>query len=101
MQTNSRVKILPGLLLLLCGWALLSCAVLPTQEMSDARQAVQAAKQVRAERLAPELMQAAEQQLQAAEEALQEGHYPQAREAANRARSIALRAYEKARENTN
>jgi hypothetical protein len=101
MQTNNRVKILPGLLLLLCGWALLSCVSLPTQEMSDARQAVQAARQVMAVELAPELMQAAERQLQIAEEALQGGYYPQARDAANRARSIALRAYEKARENTN
>jgi hypothetical protein len=102
MQTNNRVKTLQCLFVLLCSWALASCTSLPpTQEMSDARQAVQAARQAGAADLVPELMQAAEQRLQAAEEALQARHYYQAREAANHAHSTAIRAYEKARENTN
>jgi len=101
MQTNSSVKILPLLLLFLTGGALLSCTSLPTQEMSDARQALQAARQARAENLAPGLLQAAERELQLAEEALQAGDYPQARNAANEARNLARQAFEKTRETTN
>jgi hypothetical protein len=101
MQTKCNAKLLPALLLLLSSWILASCAGLPTQEMSDARQALQAARQARAVNLAPGLLLAAEQELQTAEEALQAGNYPQAREAANHARTLAVRAFEKARENTN
>lgn len=80
-----------GLILLLA-----SCAVAPVQEMSDARQAVEAALQVGAGSLAPAEMKSAEALLQQAEKSLAQRQYRQAREQAGAARDQALIAQKKA-----
>ncbi len=72
-----------------------ACAGVPVQEMSDARQAVEAARQANAQTYAPEELQAAENLLQRAEEALTEGYYQQAREDAEAARERAVSAQAK------
>ncbi len=72
-----------------------ACAGVPVQEMSDARQAVEAARQADARIYAPEELQAAENLLQRAEEALTEGYYRQAREDAEAAREQAVSAQSK------
>ena len=72
-----------------------ACAGVPVQEMSDARQAVEAARQADARTYAPEELQAAENLLQRAEEALTEGYYRQAREDAEAAREQAVSAQSK------
>ncbi len=74
----------------------LGCANVPTQEMSDARQALKAAKNVRAEQYALFVLQEAEQALTQAEENLQAGLFNQAREEAILAKEGALRAYDMA-----
>jgi len=76
--------------------AVLGCANVPTQEMSDARQALKAAKNVRAEQYAFFVLQQSEQALTQAEENLQAGLFHQAREEAVLAKEEALRAYEMA-----
>ena len=68
----------------------------PVQEMSNARQTLQAAHQVRAKQFAPELFGKAESLLKAAESELSEGEYAQARAYAVAARQEAIRARQKA-----
>ncbi|VAX03059.1 hypothetical protein MNBD_GAMMA20-1686 [hydrothermal vent metagenome] len=80
---------------LLFAGLLSACAGVPVQEMSDARQAVEAAHQADARIYAPEELQAAENLLQRAEEALTEGYYRQAREDAEAAREQAVSAQSK------
>lgn len=80
-----------ALILLLAG-----CAGAPVQEMSDARQAVEAALQVGAGSRAPAEMKAAEALLQQAEKSLAERQFRQAREQAQKARDQALIAQKKA-----
>jgi len=72
--------------------ALTACSSAPVQEMSDARQAITAAKKVGAEKHSPSVYSKARQQLLAAENALRNGHYPQARKNALRAKKQAVRA---------
>ena len=79
------------LLLLLTG-----CAVAPVQEMSDARQAIEAALEVGAGSLASAEMKRAEELLQQAEQALAEHNYRLAREQAEAAREQAVMAQKKA-----
>jgi Tfp pilus assembly protein PilX len=88
----SYSKILFSLLFLL----LVGCAGVPVQEMSDARQAVEAAKRAGAENNASQELSAAEALLQKAEEALSEGDYAEARKAAEAARDKAVSAQDKA-----
>ena len=68
----------------------------PVQEMSNARQSLQAAHEVKAESYAPDLFGKAKNLLQAAEEQLAEGEYEQARINALAARQEAIRARQKA-----
>lgn len=71
---------------------LLACAGAPVQEMSDARQAVAAAEQSLAGKpVTPDLAKA-RQYLQAAQTALDAGDFGTAREDAQLARQLALRA---------
>lgn len=78
--------------------ALAACAAgPPIQEMSDARQAIAAAREAGAAELAPEPLKAAEDQLIAAEADLQKGIYWRAREAADRAKDQAVSALLKSR----
>lgn len=72
---------------------LVSCAVAPpVQEMSDARQAISAAREANATRLAPDIMRQAEESLDEAARGMEQGHYLDAREAAMAARRHAIRA---------
>lgn len=82
--------------LLLAFMSLAACAMAPTQEMSDARQAVQAAQEAGAELHAPVLLQSAEQQLEQAGNGLHERDYRAARRGALAARNHAMDAQEMA-----
>ncbi|MEJ2141694.1 MAG: DUF4398 domain-containing protein [Gammaproteobacteria bacterium] len=74
-----------------------SCATsVPVQEMSNARQTLRAAHQVKAKQFAPELFDKAENLLKAAESELSDGKYAQARAYAVAARQEAIRARQKA-----
>ena len=74
-----------------------ACATkVPVQEMSNARQTLRAAHQVKAQHYAPELFDKAESLLKAAENELSEGEYAQARAYAVAAKQEAIRARQKA-----
>lgn len=70
----------------------MGCTTIPTQEMSDARQAIQAAREANASQLAPEIMEGAEKRLDKAKQALDAGAYDQARDEALAARREAIKA---------
>jgi len=72
--------------------ALVSCASAPVQEMSDARQAIQAAKESNPEGSAQEYLVKAESLLKEAEAALESGEYKKARYTATEARNEAIKA---------
>ena len=74
---------------------LAGCAVspqYPAQEMSDARQAIYAAKEASADKPTPEALNEAEQLLQQATKNLEDGHYDEARELALNAKQAAMQA---------
>jgi hypothetical protein len=71
---------------------LMACAGAPVQEMSDARQAVAAAEQTLAGKPATPDLARARAYLQAAQTALDAGDFGTAREDAQFARQLALRA---------
>ncbi len=71
---------------------LTACASAPVQEMSDARQAIQAAKAAGADVGADQNLSKAETFLQHAQQALEEGSYKSARNSAMAAREEALQA---------
>ncbi len=74
-----------------------ACATtLPVQEMSDARQALDAARKAGAGLHASKVLQSAETLLENAEHALQKGNYKQARKDAKAAQSQAVVAKDKA-----
>lgn len=76
---------------------LASCAVAPpVQEMSDARQAINAAREANASQFAPASLRKAEESLDEAARGLEQGHYLDAREAAKAARAFAIRARDEA-----
>jgi len=76
---------------------LLACSVNPpVQEMSNARQTIQSAYEVRADRLAPAALKEAERLLQKAAAALDAGDYPGAREYAIAAQQQATKARQQA-----
>lgn len=87
---------------LLFGWcltmlALTGCAVsAPVQEMSNARQTIQAARDVGAAEHAPELLSIAEKLLDKAARKLEQGDYQIARDFALEAQEQAMRARQKA-----
>jgi hypothetical protein len=68
----------------------------PVQQMSDARQALQAAESVGARTTAPDYYAMAKGHIEKAELALQQGQYSQAREQAEQAKKYALKAHAKA-----
>ena len=71
---------------------LFSCASAPVQEMSDARQAIQAAKEAGAQPSSQPNLHEAESLLKEAELALENGDYKKARVKATQARKQALQA---------
>ena len=86
-----------------CFWAMLilvmsglSCAGLPVQEMSDARQAIASAKEVSAAQLASDEFEKAQKLMHLAEEDLDIGNYQQAQKNAVAAKKNALLARDKA-----
>jgi len=74
----------------------LSCAGLPVQEMSDARQAIASAKEVSAAQLASDEFDKAQKLMHLAEEDLDIGNYQQAHKNAVAAKENALLARDKA-----
>jgi len=74
----------------------LSCAGLPVQEMSDARQAIASAKEVSAPQLASDEFEKARKLMHLAEEDLDIGNYQQAQKNAVAAKKNALLARDKA-----
>lgn len=88
-KIDSRICLL-GLTLLVS-----ACAGAPVQEMSNARQAVDAARKAGAEMHATKELKSAEALLQSAEQALQNGDYKQARRDAKAAQSKAVTAQDK------
>ena len=74
-----------------------ACAVSPpVQEMSNARQTIQAAIDAGAEQAAPELLRRARNALQLASEELDSGEYEDARDHANEAKQYAIKARKEA-----
>jgi hypothetical protein len=88
-----RVRICGSLLLgVLCGATAACVTSPPVQEMSDARQAISAAEQADAARLAPESLGAARRFLEEAEQQLSQEAYGPARANAVRAKNRAVQA---------
>jgi hypothetical protein len=91
-------------LTLFFGWCmtmltLTGCAVsAPVQEMSNARQTIQAAREAGAEQHAPELLSIAEKLLNKAANKLEQGDYPIARDFALEAQEQAMQARQKSME---
>lgn len=70
-----------------------ACAVLPpAQEMSDARQALEAARQVEAATYAPQQLRSAEDSMELATSKLNQNDYEEARMAARVAKALAIKA---------
>lgn len=90
ITTSLRLLVITLMLLLA------ACAVAPVQEMSNARQAIEAARQAGAATHAPLELAAAERSLQQAEAALKTGDYRNARQHADAARTQAVAAQKKA-----
>ena len=89
---GSSVRI--ALVLLLCsiGVSLISCANAPVQEMSNARQAIRAARDAGADKAAPQKLNEAEVLLNRAEDSLERRAYREARRNAIAARDKAAEA---------
>jgi len=85
---NTAKHLFTGLLILL----MTACAAAPVQEMSDARQALQAAREVGAERMAGTLYHEALQLMTNAERELDAGDFYRARDLALTARQKAMDA---------
>lgn len=84
------------LILLLC--LHVACTSAPIQEMSDARQSIQAARAVAPGNISQQNLQTAEDLLKKAEIALGEGDFSVAKKKARQARAIAMRAQQVAQD---
>jgi len=83
--------------LLALALVLASCASVPYQEMSDARQAIDSARPVVSDEVGPrELVERAQALLNEAEAHLRAHEYDAARATAERAKALAIEAREKA-----
>lgn len=91
IRTLPLRNLLLGIFLLLT-----ACASAPVQEMSDARQAIQAAHAAGAEQIARDTLLSARSLLEQAERELELGHYREARRNALNARAQAMLARERA-----
>ncbi len=85
-------KLIPRISTLFLFLVLTACASAPVQEMSDARQAIRAARQAGADQHAPYELATAQQLLDAAETELERRAYDDARRLAEDAREAAIRA---------
>ena len=88
--TNRKIAIVLTYLTVLV--ALISCVSAPVQEMSDARQAIQAAKESNPAGNSQENLIKAESLLKEAEAALESGEYKKAKLTATEARNEAIKA---------
>jgi len=79
-------------ILVVAGLALAACAGAPVQEMSNARQAIRAARDAGAEQTAPQKLNEAEALLNRAEDSLERRAYREARRNAIAARDKAAEA---------
>jgi hypothetical protein len=68
----------------------------PVQEMSDARQAIKAAREANAGQYAPQKLQSAEDSIELATRTLEQGEYEAARMAASVAKALAIKARDEA-----
>lgn len=91
MSSPGLAKVLTGLVVILLGVAA-GCATAPIQEMSDARQALQVAREAGAPIHAPASLGRAETMLARAELALRAGEFDEARRSAISARDEAVKA---------
>lgn len=83
-----------AMLVMVCVLALGGCATMPpTQEMSDARQSVQAAADIGADELAPQNLAAAREYLERAERELEMRFFSRARQEAMIAKNEATKAH--------
>ncbi len=92
MAYFSLPAMLRGLLLTLLCVAAAGCAGAPAQEMSNARQAIKAARDAGAEQAAPQTLNEAQSLLEQAEASLQKGDYKSARRSAVAAKGRAAEA---------
>ena len=83
---------LRGLLLMVLCIGASGCAGVPAQEMSNARQAIKAARDAGAEQVAPQKLSEAQSLLEQAESSLQNGDYRNARRSAVAAKGRATEA---------
>lgn len=88
----TKYTLLKGMGLIMAVGMMAGCATAPTQEMSDARQAVQAARAVGAAQHTPVAMESAEKDLTQAETKLRKRDYDSARDDALAAKQQAVRA---------
>ena len=92
-QRNTyRLSLLTGMACLFA----VACTSAPVQEMSDARQAVAAARDAGAAKDSPTQFKAAEQYLQQAQDLLQHYRYREARKSAKLAKAQAVQARQEA-----
>ncbi|MFZ8986220.1 MAG: DUF4398 domain-containing protein [Steroidobacteraceae bacterium] len=95
---NKSPMLRSGLIAGLLGCLLMACAPVPVQEMSDARQAIQAAEAAGARERAPEELGRAQSAMAEALQMLQRSMYREAQTAAVEAREQAIMALETARQ---
>lgn len=91
-RRGARVALLALMLAAPLASMLSGCAAVPSQEMSDARRAVDAARDAQAPQHAPAAMERAAGALERASEALRAGDYDRARALATTARDEAIAA---------
>ena len=96
-MTSFSSSLLRALSLVLLSMGLAACAGAPVQEMSNARQAIQAARDAGADKAAPETLSEAEALLDRAQDSLQRRSYRDARRDAIAARGKAVEALDAVR----
>ena len=74
-----------------------ACSIVPpVQEMSDARQALEAAREAQADKYAEQKLRSAEDSMELATKTLNQGEYEAARMAASVAKALAIKARDEA-----
>ena len=97
MRINPKIRMATWLWAALFLALLGGCAVAPPiQEMSDARQAIEAAREANAEQKAPQSLHDAEAHMRRATQELEQGHYGLARDLAIAAKEQAIQARDNA-----
>ena len=96
MKSRSVIHSSGLVLLLVLASLLTACATAPVQEMSDARQALMAARHVGADKHAPAMYTEAKALVEDADHFIAERRYELARVVAGRAKMVAIKARRKA-----